>query len=153
MRIARNGLRPAFGFLVIAHGLAHIVLASRGWMEPSRLAKDFTPFLLYAIAVLGFTIAGLGVFDVRPFKWMTRPAMVLASAYSLIAIFLFNQPDLAWGGAVSLALLITGLTGLYRRLPARSPLGAGVWHDMGVGAAITLVLIAAVGVVVWPLGR
>lgn len=152
MRTIRAGLRPVFGSLVIAHGLAHAVLPSRGWMEPSRLyTQDFMPFILYAVAVAGFTIAGLGFFDVRPFKWMMRPAMVLAAAYSLIAIFLFNQPDLFLGGGISLMLLVTGLTGLYRKLPARAPLGAGLWHDMGVSAATTLVVIAALGVLLWPL--
>ena len=151
MRILRGGLRPAFGLFVIAHGLAHAVLTSRGWMDPSRLSQDAMPFILYTVAVLGFTVAGLGLLDIRPFKWMMRPAMVLAAAYSLIAIFLFNQPDLFWGGAASLTLLITGLTGAYRLLPERDPFGTGVWHDMGVSAATTLVVIAALGVVLWPL--
>ena len=152
MRIVRSGLRPAFGLLVIVHGLAHAVLSTRGWMSPSRLyTQDFMPFILYAVAILGFTIAGLGLLDIRPFKWMMRPAMVLAAAYSLIAIFLFNQPDLFWGGGASLALLLIGLSGVYRRLPARTPLGAGLWHDMGVSAATTLVVIAALSIVLWPL--
>ena len=151
MRIVRAGLRPAFGMLVIAHGLAHAVLPSRGWMDPARLATDAMPFILYAVAVLGFTIGGLGLFDVRPFKWMMRPALVLASVYSLVAIFTFGEPDLFWGGAADLVLLLTGLTGAYRHLPAREPLGSGVWHDMGVSAAATAVLVMALGVVFWPL--
>jgi hypothetical protein len=137
--------------LVIAHGLAHAVLPSRGWMDPARLGQDFMPFILYAVAVLGFTIAGLGVFDIRPFKWMMRPALVLASAYSLVAIYLFGQPDLLIGGGASLLLLFTGLTGLYNRLPHRTPLGAGFAHDMGVSAAAGAVLVAAIVVVLWPL--
>lgn len=153
MGIVRTGLRPALGLLVIAHGLAHAVLPSRGWMDPARLALDVMPFILYAVAVLGFTIAGLGLLDIRPFKWMTRPAMVLAAAYSLIAIFLFNQPDLFWGGGASLALLVAGLTGVYRFLPEHPPFGKGLLHDMGVSAATTLVMIAAIGVIVWPLAR
>ena len=151
MRALRFVSRPAFGLLVILHGMAHAVLSSRGWMDPARLTQDAMPFILYAVAVLGFTIAGLGVLDIRPFKWVMRPAMVIASAYSLVAIFLFNQPDLVWGGAASIALLVTGLTGGYRWLPAREPLGKGLWHDMGVGAATTLVLIAAMSIVIWPL--
>ena len=77
--------------------------------------------------------------------------MVVAAAYSLIAIFLFNQADLFWGGAASLTLLITGLTGAYRFLPDHAALGDGLWHDMGVSAATALVMIAALGVVMWPL--
>jgi hypothetical protein len=68
MRIIRTGLRPAIAVLVIAHALAHAVLPARGWMAPDKLAVDFMPFILYAVAVTGFTIAGLGVLDIRPFK-------------------------------------------------------------------------------------
>jgi len=109
------------------------------------------PFILYTVAVLGFTIAGLGLLGIRPFKWMTRPVMVVASAYSLVAIFLFNEPGLFWGGGVSLALLLTGVSGAYRLLPEPAPLGSGLWHDMGVGAVASLVMVAALGVVLWPL--
>ena len=151
MRIVRAGLRPAFGLLVIVHGLAHAVLPSRGWMDPAALDQNFMPFILYAVAVLGFTIAGLGLLDIRPFKWMMRPAMVLASAYSLVAIYLFNQPDLYLGGGASLALLLTGVTGAYRLLPERDPLGTGLLHDMGVSAATAIIVIAALTVVIWPL--
>ena len=151
MRIVRSGLRPAFGLLVILHGLAHAVLPSRGWMNPAALDQNFMPFILYAVAVLGFTIAGLGLLDIRPFKWTMRPAMVLASAYSLVAIYLFNQPDLFWGGAASLALLVTGVTGAYRLLPTHEPFGAGLLHDMSVSAATTVVVVAALSVVLWPL--
>src|SRR5690349_17948075 len=147
MRIVRAGLRPAFGLLVIVHGLAHAVLSSRGWMDTEQLQKDAMPFILYTVAVLGFTISGLGLFGVRPFKWLMRPAMVLASAYSLIAIFLFHQPDLYLGGGASLLLLLTGVTGAYRLLPEPAPLGDGLLHDMGVSAATTLVVIVALGVV------
>jgi len=151
MRIIRAGLRPAFAVLVIAHAFAHAVLPARGWMAPDKLAVDFMPFILYAVAVTGFTIAGLGVLDIRPFKWMMRPAMVLASAYSLVAIFTFGAPDLFWGGAVDLVLLLTGVTGVYRYLPSREPLGKGLWHDLGVSAAATFVVGVAAAIVFWPL--
>jgi hypothetical protein len=151
MRVLQAGLRPAFALFLIAHALAHVVLPSRGWIEPARLGKDFMPFILYAVAVSGFTIAGLGLLEIRPFKWMMRPAMVLASAYSLVAIYTFGHPELFWGGAADLVLLLTGLTGAYRYLPAREPLGRGLWHDMGVSAATALVLVAAMGVVLFPL--
>jgi hypothetical protein len=152
MQILRAGLRPALGLLVIAHGLAHALLPASGWIDHARLGQDFMPFILYAVAVLGFTTAGLGLFEIRPFKWMMRPAMVLASAYSLVAIFTFGHPELIWGGAADLVLLLTGLTGAYRYLPAREPLGTGLWHDMSVSAAATFVVVVATGVAFWPLG-
>ena len=81
----------------------------------------------------------------------SRPAMVLASAYSLIAILLFRQPGLFLGGTADVILFLAGLTGAYEYLPERGRLGTGIWHDMGVSAAAMLVLVAAISVVLWPL--
>ena len=64
---------------------------------------------------------------------------------------LFNEPSLFWGGGVSLALLLTGVSGAYRLLPEPAPLGSGLSHDMGVDAVASLVIVAALGVVLWPL--
>ena len=153
MRILRAGLRPAFGLFVIAHGLAHAVMPLRGWMDPARLAQDFMPFILYAIAVIGFTIAGLGLLAVRPFTAMMRPAMVLASAYSLIAIWRFGAGGLFWGAGVDVVLLLTGLTAAYRLLPAHERRRHGVVPRAAAIAGLALVVYAALAVVIWPLHR
>ena len=87
-----------------------------GWI-PATLALDFMPLILFAVAVLGFITGGLGVIGLRPFSSMMRPAMVLASAYSLVLIWRFGQGDLWWGAAVDAALFLTGLTAAYRHLP------------------------------------
>src|SRR5690349_18590216 len=105
MQILRTGLRPVVGLLIVAHGLAHSVLPMRGWIDPARLPSDFMPFILYAVAVIGFTVAGLGVIGLRPFASMMRPAMVLASAYSLIAIWRFGQGGVWWGASLDAVLL------------------------------------------------
>lgn len=153
MRAIRAGLKPAFALFVIAHGLAHAVMPLRGWMDPARLSSDFMPFILYAVAVLGFTSAGLGVLNLRPFRSMTRPAMVLASAYSLIAIWRFGQGDLFWGAGVDAVLLLTGLTGAYRVLPAPPASSHPVRHALAIAFGAAFVLYAAVAVVAWPLHR
>jgi hypothetical protein len=119
MGVIRAGVRPALGLFVLAHGLAHAMLPHREWMEPAALERDFIPLVLYGVAVLGFTISGLGLFGLRPFASMMRPAMVLASAYSLIAISRFGQADIWWGSAAAdVVLFVTGLSGAYRYLPA-----------------------------------
>jgi hypothetical protein len=153
MRILRTGLRPAFGLFVIAHGLAHAVMPLRGWMDPARLSQDFMPFILYAVAVTGFTIAGLGLLAIRPFTSMMRPAMVLASAYSLIAIWRFGQGDLFWGAGVDVVLFLTGLTAAYRYLPARERQPRGFVARAAATAALAVAVYAAVAVVIWPLHR
>ena len=114
----RAGLRPAFGLFIVAHGLAHAVLTPREWMEPSRLATDFMPLILYGVAATGFTAAGLGVLRLNPLKWTVRPAMVLAAAYSLIAISRFGQGGMWWSAVADVALFFIGLSGVFLFPPA-----------------------------------
>ena len=118
MRLAVTpGLRRAFALLVIAHGLAHAVLPLRSWMNPALFGHDFMPLVLYAVAVMGFAIAGVGLLGITPFTSAVRPLLVFASGYSLVAIWVFGAGDLWWGAALDVVLLLTGLTGIYRRLP------------------------------------
>jgi len=152
MRFIRSGLRPALGVFLIAHGLAHAVMPMRGWMDPERLTRDFMPLVLYSVAVLGFTSAGIGMFGVRPFKSIVRPAMVIASAYSLVALFVMGHGDLWWGAQTDIALFLVGLTGLYRRLPEPRH-ASGAWHVARVAAGLAVVLYAAAAVLLWPLHR
>jgi len=153
MHIIRAGLRPALAIIVVAHGLAHAVLPLRGWMDPQSLALDFMPMILYSTAVIGFTVAGLGLLNIRPFATVTRPALVLASAYSLVAISLMGDGDLWWGASVDVALFLTGLTGLFRMLPASTASTRGWWRPLGTAAVTAWVIYAAAAVVLWPLHR
>lgn len=148
----RTGVRPALGLLVIAHGFAHTLLPSR-LLDPVSLSHDAMPLILYGVAVLGFTCAGLGLLGVRPFTAAMRPALVLASAYSLVAIYRMGDGGQYGGAAVDGALLITGLTALYRFLPQPEPHPHGVWHAVGVGTGVSLVLVVAAIAVWWPLSR
>lgn len=152
MRFIRAGLRPALGLFLIAHGLAHAVLPLRGWMDPERLTRDFMPLALYSVAVLGFTGAGLGMFGVRPFKSIIRPAMVVASAYSLVAIYVMGHGDLWWGARADFALALIGLSGIYRALPEPRP-STGYWHRARVATGVAVVAYAATAVLLWPLHR
>lgn len=153
MRFVRAGLRPAIGMLVIAHGLAHAVLPLRGGMDPATLPKDFGPVILYSVAVLGFTIGGLGIIGWRPFSAAARPALVLASAYSLIGMSRMGQGDLWWGVALDLVLLLAGLTGVYRHLPVMPPSRHKHAHRMRVAAGVAVVSYAVAAVLFWPLHR
>jgi len=117
MRVIRAGLKPAFGIFVIAHGLVHSVLPIREAFSPETLALDFMPLILLGVAMMGFSIAGLGLFGVWPFSSMMRPAMVLASAYSLILMWRLGQSDLWFGAAIDVGLFLIGLTAAYRLLP------------------------------------
>jgi hypothetical protein len=152
MRFSTAVLRPALALFIIAHGLAHAVLPMRGWMDPATLGQNFMPFILYTVAVVGFTAAGLGIFGVKPFTAVVRPALVLASAYSLVAIGSAGQGDLWWGAVVDPGLLLVGATAAYRHLPARSEHGGRVRKAFGA-VGVALVIYAASAVVLWPLHR
>jgi uncharacterized protein YndB with AHSA1/START domain len=153
MRAIAAGLRPAFGLFVIAHGLAHAVLPLRGGIDPATLSLNFYPMIFYGTAVIGFTIAGLGVFGIRPFASVVKPAMMLASAYSLVAIATMGAGGLRWGAGTDIALFLVSLSGLHRYLPARPPHRPGYWHAAGVAIATAFVIYAATSVVLWPLHR
>lgn len=144
--------RRALGLLVIAHGLAHAVMPLRGWMEPDMLQRNFMPLILYGTAVLGFTTAGIGLLGLTPFTAVVRPALVLASVYSLVAIFIMNAGDLWWGAALDVVLLLTALTGIYRKLPI-GPSHPGLPHRIAVSVGAVLVLYVGCAMVLWPWHR
>ena len=148
MRTLKTLLRPALGCLVVAHGLAHAVMPLRGWMDPARVTLDFTPFLLYTIVVAGFTLAGLGLLGVRRLEGVVRPALVLASGYSLVSIWVMGAGGLWWGRSLDVVLLLTGLSGVYRSLP-RPRFRGLAFESLIIAAAI----YGAVAVVAWPLHR
>ena len=148
MHVIRAGLRPALAFLVIAHGLAHSVLPAGGW-DPGMFARDFMPLILYGTAVIGFTTAGIGLLGVTPFTKVVRPFLVVASAYSLVAITRFGQGDLGWGIAFDVVLLLTGLSGIYRYLPAPRT-HTRVAHRVGVAAAAAFLLYVGSAAMQWP---
>jgi hypothetical protein len=120
MSLIRAGLRPAFALFIVAHALAHALLPWQEFLTPASRAIDEGPLLVGGVAMFGFAIAALGVIGLRPFEGLARAAMVLGSAYSLIAIWRMGQGDLWWGVPVDLALVLTGLTGAYQRLPPMS---------------------------------
>lgn len=151
MSLARPGLRPLFALLVIAHGLAHAVLPLRGWMAPDMFQHDFMPLVLYGTAVLGFTVAGIGLLGVTPFTAVVRPFLVIASAYSLVAISRVGG-DLWLGAPVNVVLLLTGLTGAHRYLPAAGRHGRWA-HRLGVAVAAIFLLYVAGAAVLWPIHR
>ena len=97
------------------------------------MARHFMPFILYAVAVVGFTSAGLGMLGVRPFAGLVRPALVLASAYSLVAIWCAGQGDLWVLGGVRPGTDRRGHDAIHHpnqsRIAFPARLGGGVRHD------------------------
>jgi hypothetical protein len=152
MGLASPAWRRVLGLFVIAHGFAHAVLPLRGWLQPDLFEKDAMPMILYSVAVMGFTTGGIGLLGVTPFTAVVRPALVLASVYSLISIFTFGMGDLWWGAAIDVVLLLTALTGIYRRLPAGVSY-PGWRHTVAVALASAFMLYVGCAMVLWPLYR
>ena len=94
MSVPMRWLRPAIGWLVKGHGLAHAVLPLRGRLDPGLFERDLMRFILYGVAVMGFSMAGVGLLGVAPFAAAVRPLLVIASAYSLVSISLMGPGDL-----------------------------------------------------------
>jgi hypothetical protein len=140
------------GWLVIAHGLSHAVLPLRGSIEPALLVDDWTPVILYGIAMVGFVAAGLGLLGVRPFDAAISPVLVLSSGFSLVAIVRFADPSLWFGGAWDVALLALGLWRAYGGWPAH-PAHGRVWHAAGVIAAFALLMYVAASSLLYPWHR
>jgi hypothetical protein len=152
MPLVHAGLRPALALLVIAHGLAHAALPLRGWMDPARFGFDFSPLLVYWVALIGFTVAGLGLIGVRMLEGAIRPALVLASAYSMIGMWVMGTDGLWWGRSLDIGLFFTGLTGAYRYLPAFH-IGGHPGRAVFKWTAVAVAIYGAVAVGSWPLHR
>jgi hypothetical protein len=138
------GIVRVLGWLVIAHGLSHAVLPLRGSLAPAMLVDDWTPVVLYGIAMVGFVAAGLGILGLRPLDSAISPLLVLASGLSLVAIVRFADPSLWFGGACDVAILLLGLWRAYGGWP-QHPAHGRIWHAAGLlsGFALLLYVTAA----------
>jgi hypothetical protein len=105
------------GWLVIAHGLSHAVLAIHGGLT-ATLWVDAIPVGLYAIGMIGFVSAGLGLLGLHPFVSALGPLLVLASGLSLVAVAQFGESALWFGGFCDAALLLIGVWRGYSGWPA-----------------------------------
>lgn len=139
------------GWLVIAHGLSHAALPMRGSLAPLSYG-DWAPAALYSGSIIGFVAAGLGLLGMRPFERVISPLMVLASAWSLVAIVCLGDPGL-WFGAVSdLTLLLVGLWRGYAGWPAHPSHGRG-WHAAALAGGVCLVAYVGIAALSYPASR
>jgi hypothetical protein len=141
--------RPLLAGAIVIHGWAHAVLALRGWVPGDFADSHAMPLLLYGIAMLGFVAGGVGLLGVRPFAAATRPLLVVASAYSLVALVSAQFADLWPAAVIDVALLIGGATGW---VSPRSTDRPGLGHALRVGAALVLLAYTATAAW-WPVYR
>jgi hypothetical protein len=138
------------GWLVIAHGVSHAVLPLRGSLAPGMLIDDWIPVGLYAVGMIGFVGAGLGLLGLRPLDRAISPLLVLASGLSLVALGRFADSTLWFGAACDVALLLTGLWRAYDGWPAH-PSHGRIWHAAGLAGGFALLLFVVLTTVVYPI--
>ena len=136
------------GWLVIAHGVSHAVLPMRGSLQPV-LQGDWVPVALYAVSMIGFVGAGLGLLGLRPLDRIISPLLVLSSAWSLVAIFRLGDQGLWFGAACNLALLLLGLWRAYGGWPSH-PAHHRLWHAAAVAAGFALLGYVAIAAFTYP---
>jgi hypothetical protein len=146
------GLVRVLGWLVIAHGLSHAVLPLRGSLGPSIAIDDWIPVGLYAIGMVGFVAAGLGLLGLKPLDRAISPLLVLASGLSLIALVRFADPTLWFGAVCDGALLLVGLWRAYGGWPAHPSHGPR-WHAVGMAAGFALLAYVAGTSLLYPWHR
>ena len=146
------GVVRILGWLVIAHGLSHAVLPLRGSIEPAMVIDDWTPVVLYGVAMVGFVAAGLGLLGLRPLDAAISPLLVLASGLSLVAIVRFSDPSLWFGAVGDMTLLLLGLWRAYGGWPMH-PAHGRIWHAAGLGAGFALLLYVAAASFLYPRHR
>jgi hypothetical protein len=111
-------IMSVLGWLVIAHGLSHLILALQQGLTAS-LWIDAIPVALYAIGMIGFLAAGLGLLGVGPLRAAIGPLLVLASGLSLVAVVQFGNPALWFGGFCDAGLLAIGIWRGYSGWPTQ----------------------------------
>lgn len=127
-------LKSLFAILLIAHGLVHAGMAAapdpgdpdskpgafftspaRSWLflrlglNPSSVR--WIGLLLVALAVLGFVLAGLGVFGMPRLVEVWRTVAVVSASVSLLLLIIFWHPWLIVGVLIDAGLLIALLWG------------------------------------------
>jgi azurin len=138
------------GWLAIAHGLSHAVLPMRGSLPLT--GGDAMPVFLWGISMVGFVAAGLGLLGQRPFDRVISPLLVLASAYSLIALFVLGDPGLWFGAALDVPLLIIGLWRGWAGWPVHPP-HRRLWRVAAVTVGFVLVSYVGVAAFSYPTHR
>jgi hypothetical protein len=116
------------------------------------LIDDWIPVGLYAVGMIGFVAAGLGLLGLRPVDRAISPLLVMASGLSLVAIARFADPTLWFGAACDVVLLLTGLWRACGGWPEH-PTHGRIWHAAGLGAGFALLLYVAMTTVIYPMQR
>jgi azurin len=110
------------------------------------------PVALYGVSMVGFVAAGLGMLGLRPVERVISPLLVVASAWSLVALFHHGDPGLWIGAVVDVLLLLVGLWRGFAGWPAH-PSHRRVWHYAALSASFVLIGYVGVAAFTYPAHR
>ncbi len=150
------------GWVVIAHGLCHSALPMRGALTPLLSSDNWMPVALYGVSMVGFVAAGLGILGLKPLHRAISPLLVLASAWSLVAIATLGDPDLTVGAVFDVVLIPVALWRAYSGWPSypasagaavRTPSIRRIWHVAAVTAGFTMLAYVGAAAFTYPSHR
>ena len=139
------------GWLVIAHGLSHAVLPMRGFVEPLS-GGDWIPVALYGVSMVGFVAAGLGMLGLRGPDRLISPLLVLASAYSLISLFVLGDQGLWFGAVIDVSLFLLGFWRAFAGWPSH-PTHHRAWHAAALAGGFVMIWYVGAAAFTYPWHR
>jgi hypothetical protein len=152
MTRSRSVSAPLLGTLLVLHGVANSVLPLRGVDATAPGIWLPAVALLYVLAIVGFTAAGLGVLGVRPLNLIVLPAVWIAALAAPAAQLRAPYGDLWLGVVLSITLPI--LTTLFvlgaPRIEGRP---MTLWTRAGAISGLLCLAWISVAAVVWPWSR
>ena len=126
--------RVVFGLFLILHGIAHSragsVLAdpARSWTRFNGTELGtimvWTTQMLWAVSVLGFIAAGLGLLGASGLRRHSMQLVFFAAAASGLLLLLAQKPYAMWGASIDVALL-----GLIVVSEVGRRRGEWIWHQ------------------------
>ena len=151
MSVGIRIVRPTAALLVIAHGWAHAVLPLRGFIASETLGQNFMPMILYGVAMLGFSAAGIGIIG----NLAIRRCLPTVAGGG-VGIFACGPRDSRTSRSVAgrpdrhRAALGRSYGGIQ---PAASPTSAGVFRRVVYAAAAVAFMGYTFSAVLWPVHR
>jgi hypothetical protein len=111
-------IRVVVGFLLVAHGLVHLVFISEdvtqfafdgSWLLHDGGTAHSVGFALMAGSVGAFALAGASVWGVPGLARWWAALTIIAATLSLLLLAVFWQPDRVFGVTIDVVLLVVAV--------------------------------------------
>lgn len=149
MLSSMRATRWLLGILFVLHGLGHAILPALGVgiLEPTRAGR-LLGNLGWMMAMLLLIAGGLGVIGAWPFRRFWRPLALVGSAFSVASLIRAWRPQLGWGIALDVVVLLAVILLKDAPRPERRSAARRAFGWIGSAVAIALFgyfAVAAIG--------